>query len=99
MGIINNVNQEQAVILATKVNNYRAAIFCSTIEQVHEAIFNLRKILNKKNVAYLAHWRSDRDCELQFPNGSIILVRIPDESIRGYRFDYIFFDEDIDQRG
>lgn len=93
------VNQEQAIILATKINNYRTAIFCSKIEQVDKTILDLREMLNKKKLAYLVHRRSLRDCEVQFPNGSIILVCIPDESIREYRFDYMFFDEDIDQRG
>lgn len=75
--------------------NYRVAFFCSSIMHLENAVTVFREKLDKENLAYLVHKRADDDCEFQFPNGSIILIRVPSKRIQGNKVDAMYIDEDI----
>ena len=94
----NNTWKIVEMVNVVKYNvGYRAAFFCSSVEHLEKAVTVFRQKLNQANLVYTMFKLAYDNYEFHLQNGSVITVRIPDTRIRGYRFDAMFIDEDIDQ--
>ena len=84
------------LIKLTENNDYRVAVFCSTINQVGLISEKIKSLVEHSQCEIIKH--NPSHYSFQFPNGSDIVVRIPIGNVRGYRFHSIFVDEDAGQK-
>lgn len=90
MNILTYENAVKALYCAQILQESRVGIFTKDSSFLRDKAEYLAKLGHGKIYSTLSY------CEIRLWNGSTITLRLPDYSVRGLIFDYVLYDDEID---